>query len=364
MKKLVVISALVLPVMSTTAIGQDASYTTSSTTTRTDTIYDNYLGGYDTETIRITDSYATSQTATSLNTKGSSNTGLGNATGTTTITGNGVTVNGYADLNNGLNVDGATTLDNTTIVGTTSVTGTTSINTTGSANTSVGGSANNTSILSSAVTIGQSYTTSVNLRSGDASTAMNNTSIVSEVVDGEGYGSASVSISNNSSRYVADENGQIGTVPSETASSASAALVVKNTEGNTHGIVVEETKTTISGGINSSSLTLNDLGATFSDPSNGAPIQVHGVADGTADFDATNVRQVYSGLAAVLAATPELRLEPGKTGVGVGLGSYGGFNAVGIGFGHMYDNGAVITGAVSKAPESEVAYKASVSWTW
>ena len=130
----------------------------------------------------------------------------------------------------------------------------------------------------------------------------------------------------------------------DTTSGTTAAMVVTNSAGNTHGIVVQEEKTVVSGGTSSSSLTLADNGATFSNSATGRPIQVHGVADGTADFDATNVRQVYSGLAAVLAATPELRLEPGKTGAGIGLGSYGGFHAVGFGLGHMYDNGAVFDG--------------------
>ena len=318
------------------------------------------LTAYD-GTVNINDSLTISGSTSVQSTLGvSGNADFGNGID---VNSGGLNVNGATDLNNGLNVDGATTLDATTIVGTTSVTGTTTINSTGAANTSIGGNSNNTSILSSAVTIGQSYTTSVNLQSGDASTQMNSDSIVSTVYIGESSRTGVVSVAKDGTQYVTDENGKVTETEGD-GSAITAAVVVTNNAGNTHGIVVEETKTTISGGINSSSLTLNDLGATFSDPSNGAPIQVHGVADGTADFDATNVRQVYSGLAAVLAATPELRLEPGKTGVGVGLGSYGGFNAVGIGFGHMYDNGAVLTGAVSKAPESEVAYKASLSWTW
>jgi hypothetical protein len=266
----------------------------------------------------------------------------------------GLDVTGATDLNAGLNVDGATTLDATTIAGATSVTGATTINTSGTDASTIGANGNTTSILSSTVSIGTgAYGSTVAIGSTDAGTT-----VVATAGD-----ASTVLAQDGDTRWVADANGQLVST-SDSTSGTTAALVVTNSANNTHGIVIEETKTTISGGLNSSSLTLDDLGATFSDSATGAPIQVHGVADGTADFDATNVRQVYSGLAAVLAATPELRLEPGKTGVGVGLGSYGGFNAVGIGFGHMYDNGAVLTGAVSKAPESEVAYKASVAWTW
>lgn len=104
---------------------------------------------------------------------------------------------------------------------------------------------------------------------------------------------------------------------------------------------------------------------TFSNPTTGAPIQVHGVADGTADFDAVNVRQLYSGLAAVMAAsTPELRLEPGKSSAAFGVGLYGGHSGVGFGVGHMFDNNTVLTFSAGKAAYSEPAYKASFSWTW
>lgn len=186
----------------------------------------------------------------------------------------------------------------------------------------------------------------------------------------------------HANRYVTDDNGKIVLLDSETewskslgndtanssrniAAGMSAQVLVKDVDGNARGLVVQENKTTLSGGQNAASLSLDENGATFSDPKNGKPIQVHGVADGTAPFDAVNVRQLYSGLAAVLAAgTPELRLEPGKTGAAVGVGHYGGYSAVGLGLGHMYDNGTVVSMSVGKATHSEVAVKGSVSWTW
>jgi hypothetical protein len=186
----------------------------------------------------------------------------------------------------------------------------------------------------------------------------------------------------HASRYIADDNGKIVLLDSETewsmslgedtansarniAAGMSAQVLVKDVDGNARGLVVQENKTTLSGGQNAASLSLDENGATFSDPKNGKPIQVHGVADGTAPFDAVNVRQLYSGLAAVLAAgTPELRLEPGKTSAAVGVGYYGGYSGVGLGLGHMYDNGTVVSMSVGKATDSEVAVKGSVSWTW
>lgn len=333
-KQLLLTSAALVLSTTLAAYADDASYTTATTTTTSVTILDGMYGTEHSETYDLTDNTANSVVADSLNSSGSTNTTVGNqTTGTTTL------------------VQGATTNITGTAVG---VTGATTINTSGAADSTIGAVGNSTSILSSTVSIGTgNYDTAVAIGGTNAGTT-----VVATAGD-----ASTVLAQDGDTRWVTDANGKLVST-NDTTSGTTAALVVTNSASNTHGIVVEETKTTISGGLNSSSLTLNDLGATFSDSATGAPIQVHGVADGTADFDATNVRQVYSGLAAVLAATPELRLEPGKTGVGVGLGSYGGFNAVGIGFGHMYDNGAVLTGAVSKAPESEVAYKASVSWTW
>ena len=201
---------------------------------------------------------------------------------------------------------------------------------------------------------------------------------------GNFYGSGIIALQgSNANRYVADDNGKIVLVDENTAWSTefdgneietsasniaagtSAQLLVGDTAGNMRGLVVQENKTTLSGGQNAASLSLDANGATFSNPTDGRPIQVHGVADGNAPFDAVNVRQLYSGLAAVMAAgTPELRLEPGKTSAAIGVGHYGGYSGVGFGLGHMYDNGTVVTMSVGKAKHSEPAIKGSVSWTW
>jgi hypothetical protein len=200
---------------------------------------------------------------------------------------------------------------------------------------------------------------------GNASSVMQNGSIMNSVASGEGLSGGSVIANNGSARMIADENGKIvvndGT---DTTTGTTASMYVTNSAGNVHGLVVQETKTTLSGGTNSASMTLDDRGATFSNPVDGSPIQVHGVADGTAPFDAVNVRQLYSGLAAVLASTPDIALAPGRTGMAVGMGGYGGYNAIGLGFGHMYENGVTLKVSASKAQHSELAYRASASWNW
>lgn len=200
---------------------------------------------------------------------------------------------------------------------------------------------------------------------GNATSIMQSGSIVNTVTASGGVSAGTVVANNGSPRWVADAKGKLTQVTNtDTTSGTTASMVVQNSAGNIHGLVVQETKTTLSGGINSASLTLDDRGATFSDPANGNPIQVHGVADGTAPFDAVNVRQLYSGLASVLATAPDIRLEPGKSGFGIGVGSYGGYQAVGFGFGHMYGNGAVLSGSVARGSHSETAARASLSWTW
>lgn len=267
--------------------------------------------------------------------------------------------------------------------------GTTSINTaSGAANTTIGVAENTTSILSTNVLVGNATTsssisvgtgsaantitmgngasaTAVTASAGNTTMALQNGSITNTVTASAGVSAETVVANNGSIRWVADANGKLNEVAgSDNTSGTTAAMVVTNSAGNTHGVVVQETKTTLSGGTNSSSLTLDERGATFSNSTTGYPIQVHGVADGTAPFDAVNVRQLYSGLASVLAAAPDLRLEPGKSGFGIGLGSYGGYQAIGVGFGHMYDNGFVLTGSISRGEYSKTAAQASLSWNW
>ena len=198
-----------------------------------------------------------------------------------------------------------------------------------------------------------------------------------------GYGGVLAIQGKDTNRYIADSNGKIvlldaslsdsdwdggvsGNYSAESiAAGTTGQFLVGDAQGNMRGLVIQENKTTLSGGQNAASLALDTRGATFSNPTTGAPIQVHGVADGTADFDAVNVRQLYSGLAAVMAAsTPELRLEPGKSSAAFGVGLYGGHSGVGFGVGHMFDNNTVLTFSAGKAAYSEPAYKASFSWTW
>jgi hypothetical protein len=91
---------------------------------------------------------------------------------------------------------------------------------------------------------------------------------------------------------------------------------------------------------------------------------VHGVDDGVAATDAANVRQLDKAAAASMATVVGLpALGPGETGMGVGLGSYGGYESVGLAFAHMTQLGAMVTVAVSDPNDGRnVAVRGGVGW--
>jgi YadA-like membrane anchor domain len=134
---------------------------------------------------------------------------------------------------------------------------------------------------------------------------------------------------------VVDANGKITNVAvsgAAPATESTAALTLTNGRGDVHGLVVTENKTTMSGGQSSSSLTLDDNGATFSNAQTGRPVRVHGVYDGKDDFDAVNVRQLGAGvaMASALAAMPQIDANK-RFNLTAGLGSYLNSSALAIG---------------------------------
>ncbi|MBI9085359.1 MAG: YadA C-terminal domain-containing protein [Desulfobacterales bacterium] len=191
-----------------------------------------------------------------------------------------------------------------------------------------------------------------------------NTSASTTVTDSvTGTSGAMIVVNPGEVGKVVDANGKI---TSGTATQSSASLTVTNPQGNTHGIVIAESKTTISGGTNSSSLTLNDNGATFSNSANGSPIQVHGVADGTNDYDAVNFRQMkdaYSGIAAVsaLAAIPSPAVGK-KLSVGMGYGNFKEENAVAVGIKAAVTESIMLTGGLGYGRDATVSVGVGYSW--
>ena len=146
-----------------------------------------------------------------------------------------------------------------------------------------------------------------------------------------------------------DANGQIVMVTGAEAAQSTASLTLTNGLGNTHGVVVNESQTVLSGGTKSTTLTLDDNGATFRNDVTGGAIKVTGVANGTHKYDAVNFGQLqdaYSGVASVSALAAILVLVPGKKySVGMGYGHYMGEDAIALGLkGDVSQNLRLTTG--------------------
>lgn len=387
----------------TTVVG--ATSITGATTVVGDTSLQGALGvtGNST-TAGITNTGAFNQTGasvitgtTSINSNGTADTQIGTGGGNTTI-GAAASVNTITGTAN--NINGATNITGaTTVVGATSVTGATTINTAGAGNTTVGNAANTTTIqsgtnvitgasnsmlstganniqaplnnigsnsvstnnigtgsLRSTNNIGNAVaTTTVTSTAGNASQALANGS-ASTLVGGGVSGlsnqptSAQVLLSNAAGTTV-DANGKIlvqGAQGYVSPTAPTAALTLTNGLGNTHGLVVTESQTTLSGGTQSSSMTLNDRAATFGNAQTGAPITVTGVADGRTDFDAVNVRQFAGAIAAVTAQANIPALAAGQD------------RAFGLGLGHFMGKTGLAMGLTVRGSANSV-YKATVS---
>jgi len=166
-----------------------------------------------------------------------------------------------------------------------------------------------------------------------------------------------------------DANGKLLTTVTPAATQATASLTLTNGVGNTHGIVVTETQTTISGGVNSTSLTMNDNSATFSNSATGAPIRVTGVADGVAPFDAVNYRQlraVSQGVASTIAMANIPQVSEGQTGmVGVAVGTFNGESSLAIGASYRFAPQAVMKASIGvSANGGPKTAGVGAGWSW
>jgi hypothetical protein len=140
---------------------------------------------------------------------------------------------------------------------------------------------------------------------------------------------------------------QNGTVHGLNVGNTTGSFLIENvTTGAQHGMEIYQDRTVLSGGTNSTTLTLDDSGATFRDTTTGGPARVMGVADGINDFDAVNVRQLRgetrrldkrigranAGIASVAAMASIPPPVPGKRfSIGTGYGNFEGANAFAIG---------------------------------
>jgi hypothetical protein len=141
----------------------------------------------------------------------------------------------------------------------------------------------------------------------------------------------------NTTSLVADSNASRSDGGSVlTMQEAQASMLVYNQQtGAAHGLTINQTSTVLSGGTQSTSLTLDNSGATFANTTTGGAARVTGVADGTRKFDAVNfgqLRDAYSGIASVAAMANIPAPAPGKSySLGVGFGNFEGQNAIALG---------------------------------
>ena len=139
---------------------------------------------------------------------------------------------------------------------------------------------------------------------------------------------------------------QNGTVHGLNVGNTTGSFLIENvTTGAQHGMEIYQDRTVLSGGTSSTTLTLDDSGATFGHHDRRAG-PCDGVADGINDFDAVNVRQLRgetrrldkrisranAGIASVAAMASIPPPVPGKRfSIGTGYGNFEGANAFAVG---------------------------------
>ena len=149
---------------------------------------------------------------------------------------------------------------------------------------------------------------------------------------------------------------------------AQASMLVYNQQtGAAHGLTINQTSTVLSGGTQSTSLTLNNAGATFANTTTGGPAHVTGVADGTRKFDAVNFGQLkdaYSGIASVAAMANIPAPAPGKSySFGLGFGNFEGQNAFALGGAARLTENVSIQASVGHSDDNNTV-GAGVGFSW
>jgi hypothetical protein len=272
----------------------------------------------------------------------------------------------------------------TTVTGTTAINGATTITSPDSShvlsvtnsNTQVNGGAaiysgdgaNNSITVSgdtssNALAVGDTQTGTVGLNTFDYGTEVTGGMLVNGDlgVNGSIYSlnptaSATVNVANNGMTVTGAENTVVLQADDDALDSnarakllmdpTSASLLVNTDDGQSHGVTVTQTSTIVTGGTTSTTLTLDDNGATFADEDTGNPVKVTGIADATGAYDAVNFRQfnseitrldsriddAYSGIASVAALSAIPNPVPGKNiSVGMGFGNFESESAFALG---------------------------------
>ncbi|MBF0619806.1 MAG: YadA-like family protein [Candidatus Omnitrophica bacterium] len=330
----------------------------------------------------------TQASANNIGTFGTSTTAIGNTTGTTGITGSTVAIIGQSGnsmtATTGNNAFLASTGNNTmtSTLGANTITGVTNTITESGNSNSVAVNSTGTTIKNAAGTDKiEVLTTAVTSPSigTDASGAPNPTFTYGTKVTGGMYVDGSLGVNGNiyTLNPTANASVMVGNNGLKIdGSQNSANLTVQNTvTGSTEGVRIQQTQTVLSGGTHSTSLTLDDTGATFhSSTSENGTAKVTGVADATSDYDAVNYKQfkdmstkAYAGVASVAALAAIPAPVAGKDfAIGGGVGNYQGQSACAIGFKKVIGKkkDVMITAGMSYANDRVAATNAGMSWSF
>lgn len=108
-----------------------------------------------------------------------------------------------------------------------------------------------------------------------------------------------------------------------------------------------------------------DNGANFSEAQTGAPVEVHGVNDGSSNFDAVNVHYFSSAIASVdsMANIPQVDQDKSYA-YGVGLGGFMGKTALAAGVTYRFTKNDVFKASVSSAMNSSDSNAVGLGAAW
>ncbi|MCX5848692.1 MAG: YadA-like family protein, partial [Deltaproteobacteria bacterium] len=278
-----------------------------------------------------------------------------------------LTVNGNTELEGSLDVDGAVDLDSTlnvegatTLNSTLDVDGATTLNST----LTVAGHVELESTLDVDGAVDLDSTLNV-----EGATTLNSTLDVygatniynTFAVDSNGATPGGSTLTVNDSQIIAQTEDGSGLIINNGGD-------VKLLNSTGHGITISPTETVLSGGTTSTTLTLNNSGATFRNTVTGGPARVTGVNDGVYDFDVVNVRQFRNalekaniGIASVSALSAIPATLPGKRfAIGAGYGYYESESAVALGLkAKLWESISVQAGIGFGVGQSESTYSAN-----
>lgn len=322
-----------------------------------------------------------------------------NVGGATTLN-NTLGVTGSANLGNTLSVGGATTLNNTLSVDSNGASaGGTRLSVNGAGATTASADGNTTSTLNNSghvlahidgtatnsITVFQTQQETIGVNTFSYGTRIDGGALVQGDlgVNGSiyalnptantginvGNNGLSVNGATNTASLVADSNSTAGDGRSVVSlQEDQASMVVYNRQtGQAHGLTINQSSTVLSGGTTSTTLTLNDDGATFANTATGGPARVTGVADGVDNFDAINYSQLkgaYGGIASVAAMANIPAPPAGKSfSIGIGFGNFEGENAFALGGAARLSENISVQASVGRSDDNS-SLGAGVGFSW